>query len=261
MSRLGFNLLGIRRRTVAQNLQIALPTTSARERQRIGTLAFRSFVTTVLETMAAGGRDLASTVELHGGERLQAALAGGQGCLLLCIHIGNWEALAACVARQIAPTHVVVKKVGKGPLDTYARWLRQKMGYDAIQNDGNAYRQIARALKRNEVVGFVMDQYQPGAPLLLAFGVPTKTNTGLATIWRRSGVPVFPVLIRRIGVHKHSGEVWPELTLTKTDDPAQDVKAATQVFNETMEQMILTNPEQYFWLHDRWKWGRLNQIS
>ena len=250
-----FNVLQVRRRVVLDNLSIALAASAPATRARVGRAAMHSFLLTFFESLAAGSRDLASTVEVQGREHLEAARAQGKGVLILCIHMGNWEALAAAVSRQVAPTHVVVKRVGKGAFDRFVAWSRARAGYDAIRNDGSGStaRAIFRALRANEIVGFVMDQYQPGAPYVPCFGVPTRTNTGLATIWRRTDAPVVPVTTRRVGVHRHVAQVWPALTLPRTDDAAADVLEATRRFNQVMEKMILENPEQYFWMHDRWK--------
>jgi KDO2-lipid IV(A) lauroyltransferase len=152
----------------------------------------------------------------------------------------------------------VVKRIRNRHLDSYLTWLRAKLGYVAIPSDAGAgvYIRIARALRANEIVGFVMDQYQPGAPALPCFGVTTKTNPGLATIWRRTGAPVVPIVIERLSPYRHVATVWPALGLERTADSGRDILAANAHFNHVMERMILCCPEQYFWLHDRWKWKR-----
>ena len=248
----------LRRSLVRQNIAIALPTTSLAEQDRIYVESVYHFVLTLFETVAGGWMTLASTVTIEGDEELHQALAQGKGCLILCIHMGNWEALAASVSRGVAPTSVVVKKIGDGPVDAFVLWLRRRAGFQALQRKtkGDVYRRILEALKNNQIVGFVMDQYQPGAPEVDLFGVPARTNNGLATIWRRTGAPVVPITIRRDGPHQHHATILPPLELKVSADPQADVLEATQAFNHVIEEMILGNPEQYFWLHDRYKVGR-----
>lgn len=257
-SLLFFRILRIRSRVISHNIHAAFPQLSPSERNVLAYQSFRNFLMTILETLSASWRNLSSDVTIEGADRFREALAQGKGCLILCIHMGNWEALAGAVSQQIAPTHVIVKKVGKGFVNDLVAWLRQRLGYHAIPSDRENMpaKQIFKALSRNEMVGFVMDQYQPGAPELPLFGYPTKTNTGLAAIWRRTGVPVFPLVIRRISPFQHQATVWPEMTLQKTQDAAADILHNTAAFNAMMEKMILSAPDQYFWLHDRWKWKR-----
>ena len=259
-------VLRVRRGMMRQNIALAMPTASLRQQDRVAFEAVHHFALTVFETLSSGWIDLAATVQIEGAQNLRAVLAQGQGALILCIHMGNWEALASSVSRQIAKTSVVVKKIGDGPVDRFALWLRGKGGYQALQQQGqgDVYRRILQALKRNEIVGFVMDQYQPGAPSVELFGIPAKTNSGLATIWRRTKAPVVPITIIRQGPHQHTAVVYHAMNLLMTDDVQSDILGATASFNRVIEDMIRSNPEQYFWLHDRYKRrtkGRPNGVS
>lgn len=253
-----YRLLGLRRGVMDYNLQLAFPMAAPSERRLIAEDSWRSFLLTIFETLGAGARNLSAEVKIEGREHLDAALAEGKGCLLLCIHTGNWEALAGAISQQVAPTHVVVKKVGGKFMNQLVSWVRRQLGYNAIiKGEGSqAARLIFKALGRNEIVGFVMDQYKHRAPRLPYFGKVTQTNDGLATIWRRSGAPVLPILIERCATRQHVAKIWPVLELEKTDVPAADILAATARFNRVMEAMVLSCPQQYFWMHDRWKWRR-----
>lgn len=253
-----YRVCGIRREVLDHNLELAFPATRPEERQRLAHESWRHFLLTIFETLGAGARNLSADVTFEGREHLDAARAQGKGVLLLCIHMGNWEALAGAVSQQVAPTHVVVKRVGGNFINGLVSWTRRQLGYNAIiKGEGSqAARRIFKALAKNELVGFVMDQYKHGAPRLPYFGALTQTNDGLATIWRRSGAPILPILIERLGPQQHVARVWPALELEKTEDAARDIIEATARFNRVMEAMVLSCPEQYFWLHDRWKWKR-----
>ncbi len=255
-SLLFFRLFPMRRRLVLKNLQAVFPLLPPDERERIALESLKSFALTCFETTAGGLKPIGQDVPIEGAAHLREALTRGKGALLLCTHLGNWEALAAAISQQVAPTHVIVKKVGDGRFDQFVVWVRRRLGYEAIAKgvDQAPARQIFKALARNEIVGFVMDQYQHGAPEMLFFGYPTRTNTGLATIWRRTEAPVIPVLIERLAPHRHRAVVWPPLALERSSDPVGDIERATGQFNRVMEKMVLFRPDQYFWLHDRWKW-------
>lgn len=97
-----------------------------------------------------------------------------------------------------------------------------------------------------------MDQSRPGEPRLPFFGKPAKTNTGLATIWRRTQAPILPAFIRRVDVNRHVVTILPPVCMSFKSD-SEDMTVASAHFNEKMESMIRQAPEQYFWLHNRWK--------
>src|SRR5690606_3301693 len=110
-----------------------------------------------------------------------------------------------------------------------------------------------RTLRRNEIVGFVLDQSRPGEPRLKFFSHPAKTNTSLAQIWRKWPAPVVPAYIVRRSVGCHDGYFLPPLNLQKTTDPEDDIVINSTLFNRTLEKIISDHPDQYFWMHDRWK--------
>jgi KDO2-lipid IV(A) lauroyltransferase len=257
MAVLVFDVLRIRRQRIMSNLRLAFgPDRSDAELARIGRASVENFALTALEFLRSGhDGDIAANVELRGGEHMRAALAQGHGVYVLCFHLGNWEAMGAKVTRALAPAHVLVKKVGSGGMDRFVSETREKNGFLTVKrrSKGDGYRAIKEVLQRNEIVGFVMDQARPGEPKLPFFGHPAKTNTSLAAIWRRAPAPIVPGFIRRTGVDRHVLEFFPELTLETTEDAARDVETHTTQFNAVVEACVRKAPEQYFWMHNRWK--------
>lgn len=250
-----FDILRVRRRLVVANIQRAFPEMSHLERVAIGRASVESFVLTVFELLAAKRRDLAGNIRLFGDQNLRQALAKGQGVYVLCLHLGNWEATGAAVSRLIAPAHVIVKKVGSETVNEFVAELRAHAGFLAIRRRRkmDALLEIKKALGRGDIVGFVMDQSRPGEPYLPFFGHPARSNTGLATLWRRMPRPVVPVYAVRRSVGAHDIFCLPELTLAKTGDAKADVVKLTEEFNKTLETCIRACPGQYFWMHNRWK--------
>lgn len=253
---LAFDLLRLRRRLVLNNLVIAFgETLTPDERVKLARQSYYHFALTVLEVLGTQGSEIAQNCEINGAEHLQQALAQGHGALILCGHLGNWECLAGALHRNFTQVHVVVKKVGGDGMNRFVDERRSKIGMQSIpRNTGMAaIRAIIKRLKDNQIVGFVMDQSRPGEPRLPFFGKPAKTNTGLATIWRRTEAPILPAFIRRVGVNRHVVTILPPLSTSFKSDSEEELLAATAHFNEKMESMIRQAPEQYFWLHNRWK--------
>jgi KDO2-lipid IV(A) lauroyltransferase len=251
-----YDVLRVRRRLVAANLERAFGAAmSDAERTRVGRASVYHFALTVLEFVRGFRGDLVGHVELQGAQHLRRALEEGRGCYFVAAHLGNWEALAAATTRLIAPTYVLVKKVGGPSMDRFVTEVRERNGFLPIKRRGmgDGYRAIKAALGRGEAVGFVMDQARPGEPRLPFFGTPAKTNTSLAAIWRRMPAPVLSAHVRRVAPFRHVIEYGPPLALAATDDKDADVKALSARFNEVIEAQVRSAPEQYFWLHDRWK--------
>ncbi len=253
---LSFDVLRFRRRLILRNLEIAFGSEwSAQQRVAVGRASMRNFFLTVFEFLESVERDLLAELTEEGKEHAHQALEGGQGAYILCGHLGNWEAMGGAGSRFAAPSHALVKEVGKGGANRLVDELRRKAGFSPIYRKpkGSAMKAIYQALRRNELVAFILDQARPGAPRIPFFGTPAKTQTSLAAIWRKTPRPVIPVSIHRTAPRQHHVKGWPPLELTRTDNAEQDMITLTTTFNATLEKMIRTAPEQYFWLHDRWK--------
>ena len=99
----------------------------------------------------------------------------------------------------------------------------------------------------------MMDQSRPGEPELPFFGVPAKTNTSFAAIWNKRPAPVVPVAIKRTNVMEFEMTFLPEVELEPMEDKSQQILEHSKLFNKIVEKIILTCPEQYFWVHDRFR--------
>jgi KDO2-lipid IV(A) lauroyltransferase len=254
---LSFSLFRVRRRIILKNLERALGEShTVSERERIGYRSVYHFAMTILELLAAGNGRLAEQCQFVDQHNLDRALAKGRGVYVLCIHIGNWEAMGSAMSRRIRPTWVIVKKVGGPGLDRLVTELRQRNGFQPMvrRRRGDAYRGILEALSRGEIIGFAFDQARPGERELPLFGVPAQTNTSLAAIHLRHPAPILAAYAHRIAPGQHRIEFLPELdTLPLLDNDRETIDARTLLFNKVIEDIIRKHPEQYFWMHNRWK--------
>ena len=226
-----------------------------RRKKEIGYKSIFSFLHTEMEFLASRGGRLAEKVSFVGKEHLENALGKGSGAYVLCIHMGSWEAMGAAMTKEIETTNVVVKKVGGPKTDAYITWLRELNGFRIIKRKkkGDAFKGIKETISDNKIVGFVMDQARPGEPYLPFFGHPAKTNTSLAAILQRCPAPVIPGYCERFSDGKYRVEFLEPLELKSTGDSKLDIIENSKIFNFTVEKMIRKCPEQYFWLHNRWK--------
>ena len=116
-------------------------------------------------------------------------------------------------------------------------------------------REMFRMIDAGWIIGLISDQDPSLRDGIIVdfFGQPTNVFTGAAAIARRCGVPIFPVFIHREANGHHIVTVDPPIAVEKTDDRAADVLRVTQCINTRIEEWIRTYPEEWFWLHDRWK--------
>ena len=188
-------------------------------------------------------------VEIDGLEHLKDAAVQGRGVLLLTAHLGNWELLAAAQPLTGLPLSVVLRPLDQPRLDRVIERLRRRTGAELISKR-RALPDVLDALRRGRMVGILLDQNATRAEGIFApfFGTPASTSRGLAVIALRTEAPVVPVFIRRLERGRHLIEVGPVVP-----PPERDVVAFTTSFNEAIEKAIRRAPEQWFWLHERWK--------
>jgi len=251
-----FDVTRVRRDLMISNLEIAFPGMSDDERIRTARESLYHLCLTMIEFLASKQRDISAQVSVKNPEYVREILARGEGMYAVVTHLGNWEAFGSALTRKVAPTHVIVKKVGGPAMNRRVEELRAFNDFLTIKRKkkGDAFAAIREALASNGVIGFVMDQSRPGEPKLPFFGRPAKTNTSLAAIWRKCPAPLVPAMLHRIpGTRRMEIEFLPEIKLETTDDEAADIQRHSTVFNGAVEAIIRRHPDQYFWMHARWK--------
>ena len=189
-------------------------------------------------------------VEVRGAEHVEAAAALGRGMLLLTAHFGNWELLAASHALERWPLSVMIRPLDSALLDPLIERFRLRSGVELIAKR-HGLRDALEALRRGRMVGILLDQNASRREGVFVpfFGIPASTSRGMAVIALRSGAPVLPVFIRRVSGGRHVVEVEPAVPVPD----GGDVVAYTAAFNRAIEAAIRRAPEQWFWLHRRWK--------
>ena len=191
-----------------------------------------------------------SRVRVQGREHLQAAAARGRGVLVLTAHYGNWELLAAAHALSGLPLSIVTRPLDHPALDDLAGRFRRRSGAELIVKR-QAVREVLSALRRQRMVGILLDQNATRAEGVFVpfFGAPASTSKGLALLALRTGAPVVPVFLRREPDGGHCMDVGPPVP----PPPDGLVTTYTATFNPVIEAAIRRAPEQWLWIHDRWR--------
>lgn len=256
---LGFVLgrvVRMRRRAVLAALARCLPERTDAERRAIADGVYRHLGTMAVECLGFPGQPrevFQQHVDFVGDEHARAALAQGRGMLILMGHIGNWELMGLALAGRWAPISVIVRTQRNPEFDTYWRESREKMGLRPLPAQ-HSYREALRALKQGEMVGVTLDQNMRRRRGMFVnfFGEQACTTPGLAYLAAHSGAPVVPLYIIRQPGGRHVVHALPALS-PPPDREEATIQAATQTYSNILENIIRQHPDQWLWLHNRWR--------
>jgi KDO2-lipid IV(A) lauroyltransferase len=185
---------------------------------------------------------------MRGLENLKAAQATGRGVLLLSAHFNSIEIGCRALAARL-PLNIMYRPTKNRLIGEFVHSRRAVQTRRAIPRDDA--RTLIRALKDGEVVWYAPDQSfrKKGAEMVKLFGIPAATNTATSRITRMTGALVLPYFFERLPGGGYRGTIHPALEGFPTDDPVAD----TERFNHIVEAEVRRIPEQYLWIHRRFK--------
>jgi Kdo2-lipid IVA lauroyltransferase/acyltransferase len=239
--------------TARRNIELCLPELSAQARERLLDEHFANLGIGLLEIPFAWWctpRRLAGMLHIEGIEHLHAALARKRGVILLTAHFTSLEISGRSL-------HALAEHVGflyrppKNEVLAYAlKRFRANFGGRPIPR--HDVRALITALRQNECVWYAPDQSyrNKGAQMVPMFGIPAATNTFTPRLARMTGATVLPYFLRRLpGTQGYSAVIHPPLEDFPSESPVTD----TARFNRLIEAQVRLVPEQYWWIHRRFK--------
>ncbi|HEY3346914.1 MAG TPA: lysophospholipid acyltransferase family protein, partial [Nitrospirota bacterium] len=193
-------------------------------------------------------------VKFKNRQILDDAYAKNMGVVVLTGHIGNWEFLALNESIIGKPNGVVARPLDNPYLDKAVAKMRCRFG-NIIINKNRGMRGIFRALDDGKAVGVLLDQNvrKNEGVFVDFFGRPACTNKGLALIAIKTKAPIIPAFIHRTGLDTHELVIGDPMPLVDTGDREADVLANTIAYTKTIEDFVRQYPDQWFWMHNRWK--------
>ncbi len=198
---------------------------------------------------------LKALVSLEGAEHLHQVLAENRGAVVITAHFGNWELGGARFAAEGFPVTVLARDSDEPVCARLINQARQHHNIEVLQRED--IREMIRALRNNRGLGILPDQHAAAGGIELDFlGRPASTATGPAVLARHTGCAVVPFFTRRLPNGTFHSQVLPPLPLPQTDDREQFVRQLMQQINDIISEQIRRYPEQWLWLHDRWKTDR-----
>ena len=244
------------RRDALEALGRSFPEKTPAEVKNIVDRMYANFGMNLVEIIRLAGGAMEETdgrIRVEGRDIVDSALRRGKGVMVLTAHFGNWDLLGMFTVKHKYPLTIISKDLKSKALNDMWMVLRERFGVNIIPAHNSA-RASLRVLKKNELLGFILDQNRPreGGIFVDFFGRPACTSPGLAILSAQTGAPVVPVFIHRAPDGKHDMQIMPAIEPPPDREP-ETVRAATQAYTKIIEDQVRQYPEQWIWLHRRWK--------
>lgn len=252
-----YYLIPIRKKTVFDNLNIAFPELSINEKKKIAFGSYLSFAISLVEILYLPWmteNQMKNSVAIENLELIEEKNKLGKGVILLSAHFGNWEYIAASASLQLNKKfHIIVKNQRNKYVNDWMNRMRTRWLNEVVPL-GVSVRNIYAVLKNNGIAAMVADQRGPEEGLKLDFfGKKTSVYTGPAVLALKTGAPII------FGIPVRQKDYSYKSTLTELDksnlpdDEEEKVKVLTERMIKYLEKIISEHPEQWLWMHRRWK--------
>ncbi len=246
------------RRIVIRNLKFAYPEWADEEVCRVSRKVFRNLGITILEILQMAffsKEDFLRNIRIKGEEHLLNAVESGKGVIIISAHLGNWEAASLFSPCYFGyPVTVVVRKIESEIINRWILKLRTRFGNSRIDKEG-ALPEMMQTLRSGKILAMLIDQgttKSEGVELLF-YDKKVTVTPAAAMLALRCKSPVLPVFCIREEDQKLAIIIEPPVQLVRTNDLRDDLKSNTQIMTDVMEKAVRKYPDQWLWLHKRWK--------
>ncbi len=259
VGRFVFDVLRVRRRVALDNLRFVFgEERSERELVDIARRSYAQLGGTLLEFASLsrmGRKELLEEVSIEGLEHLDQALSGsGRGVILVTGHYGNWELFGAAFVARGYPTTFLVKEQSNPLASKMQNRLRAMGGIEIVKQGPLVARGVLRALRNGHLVGILPDQDAGRHGVFVDFmGRPASTFKGPAFFAWKANVPIIQGYVRRLPDGRHVGQILPPIHPDPDASEEEEVRRLTQQYTNDLETWVRAHPENYYWVHRRWK--------
>ncbi len=246
------------RRMGVRNLEMALPELSSKTRRKILRRVYVHLGWQLVEFCRMSRYTPQNTgdwIRTEGLEHYLAAKARGKGVLIITGHLGAWELSSFYHSLMGYPMGMVIRRLDNRSLDEYVNGIRCLHGNFVVHKDDFG-RALLKTMHEGGAVGILMDTNMtpPQGEFVKFFGIDACTGTGLAHIARKTGAAVLPgFMFWEKDEGKYVLRFGEEIAIPHTGDVAADILEATQRCTSVLETWIRRYPDQWLWIHRRWK--------
>jgi KDO2-lipid IV(A) lauroyltransferase len=245
------------RRIVRRNLHFAHPHWTRKKVDTISRRVFQNLGISLVEfiqTTTLSRNQLLGRLRVVGLENLQAALENKKGLIIVSAHLGSWETgllFMCCHIQQ--PILGIAKKIRFAALNRWVLRMRSQYGLRIVYKKG-AMPEMRRMLRQGGVVGLLVDQSRRSEGVdVNFFGHRVTTTPSAAFLSIRCKSPVLPMFCVRDPNGRLTVIVQPALEMKRTGDLRSNIQTNTQMITDVVEKFVRRYPEQWFWVHKRWK--------
>lgn len=256
---LAFYLLKRERQRSHEGLKVAFGTEKSERDLRI--IARTNFcnlgkgLIEILNLHTLSKEQLETYISLEGEEYLKAATESGKGIILITGHIGNWELMAAVLSMRGYRLHVIAAPLYDPRIDELIIRLRADFKVETISRGSpSASRKILSVLRSKEILGLLIDQdTRVDGVFVNFFNKKAHTPAGAAQLALRSGAATMMCFVTRLPGDRHRISIEKPMHLYRSGNKAQDIENNTAMFTARIEEHIKQYPEQWVWMHRRWR--------
>ena len=251
---LAFHVARRERKKALANLAIAFPEWDEAQRLATTRAMFRHFGMSLFEITWMRNMDVAARdrlTDIEGAEPLLKLLDAGRGVVVFTAHCGNWEWMSYAVGLWGRPTTVLQRERDAPEMNRYITEHRARSGVRTIdRGSASAGRELIQSLRRGGILAFLIDQnLRTDSVQVPFFGRPALTPIGPAKLAVRTESIVVDILVERLPDGRHRLHVGEPVQCRRDDDPTE----LTAHFTRIIEAQIRRAPEQWVWVHDRWR--------
>jgi KDO2-lipid IV(A) lauroyltransferase len=253
-----FYFIPIRKKVVFNNLKIAFPENDIHTNKKLAFRIYQSFAITLVEILYLPyikKVELINAVKCSNPELIIEKFKEGKGLILLSSHFGNWEFIAISVAMQVRlPFSVIVKPLRNPLVYDWMNNFRTKFGNEVVPL-GISIRKIYQTLKEKKVIAMVADQRGPREGVKVDFfGKKVSVYTGPAALALKTDAPLICGIAVRDKNYKYKMVLVEISQQNLPDGEEEKILEISQRYTSYLETVIRENPEQWLWMHNRWKY-------
>ncbi len=253
-----FYIIPIRKKVVIENLSNAFPGKSNAEIKTLAFKCYKSFAITLIEILILPiltEQDILKQLQFVDMDLVKSLYEKDKGLILLTAHFGNWELAAIALGIKLGiPLHIIVKSQRNTLVDNWMNSFRTKWTNKVIPL-GISIRQTYKELINKNILAIVADQRGPEEGIRVDFfNRPSATYTGPAVLALKTGAPIVMGIVVRQPDYTYRLKFE---EISSDDLPGgheEMVKEITQRHTSLLENYVRMNPEQWFWMHKRWKY-------
>lgn len=253
-----FYIIPIRKKTVFENLTIAFPEYSKKKIKKIAFGSYKSFAIALVEILYMPNMsrdDIEKMVKCSNMNLIVEKYNQKKGLILLSAHFGNWEYIAASLSARINIPFTVVVKSQRNPFVT--NWLNKTrtLWINKVVSLGVSIRQIYKELKEKNIVAMVADQRGPSnGTRVNFFGRKVSVYPGPAQLSLKTGAPILYGIPVRQSDYSYEAVLYEISTENLSGTEEEKITELSQRHTSYLEEVMRKHPEQWLWMHKRWKY-------